>query len=63
MGGGCVAIEQMGLNRVLANIGSTPIGCHGIPVPPEGPPLGSFHRINRGPQGRIATLVPQLSGC
>jgi len=30
---------------VLAIIGSTRIGCHGIVVSPEDPPLGTFHRI------------------
>ena len=29
---------------VLAIIGSTRIGCHGIVVSPEDPPLGTFHR-------------------
>ena len=29
---------------VLAIPGSTPIGCNGIPVPPEDPPLGTLHR-------------------
>jgi len=29
---------------VLAILGSTPIGCHGIPVSPEDPPLGTLHR-------------------
>jgi len=32
-------------HRVLAIIGSTRMGCHGIPVPKD-PPLGTFHRIS-----------------
>ena len=29
---------------VWAIFGSTRVGCHGIPVPPEDPPLGTLHR-------------------
>jgi len=31
-------------HAVLAIIGSNPIGCHGIPVSPEDPPLGTLYR-------------------
>ena len=34
---------------VLAIFGWIRIGCHGIPVPPEDPPLGTLHRMQTYP--------------
>ena len=43
---------------ILANIGSTPIGCQGIPVSSEGPPLGTLHRTVGHADGHA---VPEYS--
>jgi len=52
LSGGVISLSW----RALSNIGSTPIGCHAIPVAPEGPALGVLHRsLPKRKQSRLVS--------
>jgi len=49
-------------HQVLVILGSIPIGCHGIAVSPEDPPLGTFHRIMLDESLGIRNVIMSVGG-